>query len=824
MRAWIIKYSFVLLSTFLSFSSPVYSACDFNNLPLDEVLDLVDESLETKEKQKLCQGKLCETEITFNILKSEVSVNILNKENSATIREDAFTLKNQSTNWLCLNSLSKSPEFFLSISANTTLEHVISALTQIDILSGNIAYKQAADPLEYFTITPGKVQIFSKETKQQVFERLSEMRIIKNAEVVSPKTQKPEATPDTETKVNDKPIEFKGGPLKLSKLESVKLAQAIKKCWITYPSGKVDDLKLTISVAFDKQGRALPDGIDFSLPEETVNEGDRSDILPIFNSARRAVLRCGRNGFEQLRGRSQSYINITFTPSISKITVGNHQSEILDTSEPLPIAVPVFITENIDALDYATELTDLIVQDLTSSGLFRVIPQRAHISKLTDFSAPVQFSDWKAINSQALVSGAVKLQSGGQINVKFRVFDVSSEREMGTGLQFTSRGDGWRRIAHKVADTIYSRISGESGYFDSRVVFVSESGRKDNRKTRLAVMDQDGANVQYLTDSSEPVSTPRFSPDGSRIAYTSFASGYPRIHLMDVGTARSRVIVSAEKTMSFSPRFSPDGKTVAYSEQIRPLLTFLGARKTSREYKTLVQKLLNEKNCDAGAEDGVIGVRTQRAVEKLGQASGKKFSDGIYSKNFFDELFGGSIGCDEKPADSYMLPKSKDIYLLSLSSGKARRLTNTPFADAEPSFSPDGKAIVFQSDRSGSMQLYTMSLNGSGVKRISFGSGQYFEPVWSPKGDMIAFKKRAGKRFHIGIVDPDGSNEKLLTASYLDRAPSWAPNGRVIIFTRETEGANGTSSLYSVNVSGRNLKSIITPNGASDPSWSPLGG
>ena len=122
------------------------------------------------------------------------------------------------------------------------------------------------------------------------------------------------------------------------------------------------------------------------------------------------------------------------------------------------------------------------------------------------------------------------------------------------------------------------------------------------------------------------------------------------------------------------------------------------------------------------------------------------------------------------------------------------------------------------------MQLYTMSLNGSGVKRISFGSGQYFEPVWSPKGDMIAFKKRAGKRFHIGIVDPDGSNEKLLTASYLDRAPSWAPNGRVIIFTRETEGANGTSSLYSVNVSGKNLKSIITPNGASDPSWSPLGG
>jgi len=405
--------------------------------------------------------------------------------------------------------------------------------------------------------------------------------------------------------------------------------------------------------------------------------------------------------------------------------------------EPLAFAAPAFIAENAGGAEYASQLAELVVQDLTSSGLFRVIPSRAHISKITSFSSPVQFSDWMAINAQALIAGAVTAEAGGQITVKFRVYDVFAGQEMGQGLQFTGRADGWRRIAHKVADVVYSRITGETGYFDSRVVFVSESGRKGARKKRLAVMDYDGENVQYLTDSSALVLAPRFSPSGDKLLYTSYESGFPRIYLMDVGSARRRVLQNSSGTMSFAPRFSPDGSSVVYS------------------------------------------------LEKGGNT---------------------------------------DIYIMSLSSGKQRRLTNSPAIETAPSFSPDGTQVVFESDRSGDPQLYVMPARGGSAKRVSFGNGRYGTPVWSPRGDMIAFTKQSKGRFHIGVMRVDGSQERLLTASFLDEGPSWSPNGRVIMFARETQGANGASSLYSVDVSGRNLKPVRTPDGASDPAWSPLGG
>ncbi|HBR35850.1 MAG TPA: Tol-Pal system protein TolB, partial [Sulfitobacter pontiacus] len=198
------------------------------------------------------------------------------------------------------------------------------------------------------------------------------------------------------------------------------------------------------------------------------------------------------------------------------------------------------------------------------SGLFREVPASAYISTVSDFNAPIQYADWKAINAQALITGAVSV-SGNTLNVKFRLYDVFSGAELGSGLQFSGTVDGWRRMAHKVADAVYSRITGEGGYFDSRVVYVSETGPKDDRAKRLAVMDYDGANVRYLTDSSSIVLAPRFSPSGDRILYTSYESGFPRIYVLDIGSVQRRVLESAEGTMSFAPRFSPSGNTVVYS-------------------------------------------------------------------------------------------------------------------------------------------------------------------------------------------------------------------------------------------------------------------
>ena len=429
------------------------------------------------------------------------------------------------------------------------------------------------------------------------------------------------------------------------------------------------------------------------------------------------------------------FVALLALPMASMAQQGPLRIEITDgVVEPLPYAVPDFVPDSPAASEYGASLARVIASDLSGTGLFREIPASAHVSQVSSFAAPVAFSDWKAVNAQALITGAVSV-SGNRMTVQFRVYDVFSGAEIGNGLQFAGTTEGWRRMAHKVADTVYSRLTGESAYFDSRVVFVSESGPKNDRRKRLAIMDYDGANIQYLTDSNALVLAPRFSPTGDRVLYTSYESGFPRIYVLDVGRVQRQVLDSQEGSMSFAPRFSPDGNTVIFSQ----------------------------------AQGGIT-----------------------------------------------------DIYAMSLNGGARKRLTNAPSIETAPSYSPDGSQIVFESDRSGTQQLYIMPAGGGEARRISNGSGRYGTPVWSPRGDLIAFTKQSKGRFHIGVMRTDGTGERLLTASFLDEGPTWSPNGRVIMFTRETQGADGQAGLYSVDISGRNLKPIPTPGGASDPAWSPL--
>ncbi len=403
--------------------------------------------------------------------------------------------------------------------------------------------------------------------------------------------------------------------------------------------------------------------------------------------------------------------------------------------EPLPYAVPVFVPESSGAAQFADQIARVVAEDLTGTGLFREIPASAHISSVSSFAAPVAFADWRAINAQALITGAVGTDANGRLTVKFRLWDVFAGQELGQGMQFAADADGWRRLAHKVADQVYARLTGERPYFDSRVVFVSETGPKNRREKRLAVMDFDGANVQFLTDGDALVLAPRFSPNGDQVIYTSYETGFPRVHALSIGAVSPRLLPTTDGVMSFAPRFSPDGRTVIYS-----------------------------------------------------------LTDG----------------------------SNTDIYAMDIASGSARQLTNTPAIETAPSFSPDGSRIVFESDRSGTQQIYLISAGGGEAQRISFGAGRYGTPVWSPRGDLIAFTKQNAGRFHIGVMRTDGSEERLLTASFLDESPTWSPNGRVIMFSRETQGAQGSSALYSVDVSGRNLRRVRTPAGATDPSWGPL--
>jgi TolB protein len=392
--------------------------------------------------------------------------------------------------------------------------------------------------------------------------------------------------------------------------------------------------------------------------------------------------------------------------------------------EPMPFAVPDLVAESAQARDFAARIARVIAADLSGTGLFREIPAQAHIGRITSFDSPVQFADWRAINAQALVTGAVSVDATGRLVVRFRIHDVFAGTELGRGQQLVGERDGWRRIAHKVADQVYSRITGEGGYFDSRVVYVAESGPKDQRAKRLAIMDYDGANLQYLTDAATIVLAPRFSPTGDRVLYTSYEGGFPRIYLLEVADVGRRVLPTMEGTMSFAPRFSQGGNT--------------------------------------------------------------------------------------------------DLYTMEIVGGRSTRLTSAPSIETAPSYSPDGSRIVFESDRSGSPQLYIMEARGGEAQRISFGQGRYGTPVWSPRGDLVAVTKQAKGRFHIGVMRVDGSEERLLTASFLDEGPTWAPNGRVIMFTRETRGAGGEARLYTVDITGRNLRQVATDGGASDPSWGPL--
>jgi TolB protein len=401
--------------------------------------------------------------------------------------------------------------------------------------------------------------------------------------------------------------------------------------------------------------------------------------------------------------------------------------------QPMPIALPDFITgAGLPDPAMGRNITQVITANLKRSGLFIPIDQAAYIERISDFNAQPRFPAWRQINAAALVTGRLERLDNGSVAAQFRLWDVFAAGYL-DGKQYSTPPDNWRRIAHIISDSIYQRLTGEMGYFDTRVVFVDESGPRDRRTKRLAIMDQDGANVRYLTRGDELVLTPRFSPSTQEITYMSYGRGDPRVFLLNIETGQ-REIVGNFPGMSFAPRFSPDG---------------------------------------------------QRVIMSLQQ--------------------GGNA----------------NLFVMDLRSKATMRLTNTAAIDTAPSYAPDGARICFESDRGGRQQVYVMAANGGEAQRISFGEGSYSTPVWSPRGDHIAFTKQAQGRFAIGIMRPDGSGERILTEGFHNEGPTWAPNGRVLMFFRDPGGGSGPQ-LYTVDVTGRNEQRIPTPAFASDPAWSPL--
>ena len=412
---------------------------------------------------------------------------------------------------------------------------------------------------------------------------------------------------------------------------------------------------------------------------------------------------------------------------------------------PLPIAVsPLFVEsksvknfQNLLKIDNIGEdISTVVENNLKSSGLFNPLKREAFLQKPDIAHLKPRFEDWSLIKAQALITGEVKYENE-KLRVEFRLWDVLAGKEM-MALAFTTVPDNWRRVGHIITDKVYQRLTGEKGYFDTRIIYVSEKGPKTNRVKKLAIMDQDGYNTKYLTLGNELVLTPRFNPTNQMVTYLSYFKNLPRVYLLDIETGVQEV-VGDFPGMTFAPRFSPDGKKI--------IMSF--------------------------AKDG-----------------------------------------------------NSDIYTMDLENRIVEKITNHPSIDTSPSFSPDGKYICFNSDRSGYQQIYVMKSDGTKVKRISFGKGLYGTPVWSPRGDLIAFTKLHKGKFYIGVMRVDGSGERLLTENYYQEAPSWSPNGRVLIFYRETksdsEGKGFSAKLWSIDLTGYNERLVNTETDASDPSWSSL--
>ncbi len=400
------------------------------------------------------------------------------------------------------------------------------------------------------------------------------------------------------------------------------------------------------------------------------------------------------------------------------------------TLKPRPIAIPEFLGED---QRLSAGIANVIAANLERSGLFEPLDPRGFIERISDLNTVPRFADWRSSGAEALLMGRATAVADGRVRADFRLWDVVLGKQIASGY-FATSPQSWRRIGHIIADQVWEKLTLEKGFFDTRIVFVDETGPKDKRVKRLAIMDQDGFNVRLLSQGQELVLTPRFSPTSQEITYMSYARDQPRVVLMRLDTGQ-REVVGDFPGMTFAPRFSPDG---------------------------------------------------QRVIMSLQQ--------------------GGD----------------SSIMEMDMRSRQMRQLTQGGGLDTGPCYAPDGRQIVFESDRNGSQQLYVMGADGGAPRRISSGEGRYSTPVWSPRGDYVAFTKQLSGRFLIGIMRHDGAGERVLTEGFHNEGPTWAPNGRFLMFFRDLSGPNGGPKLFSIDLTGRNERQVQTPSFASDPAWSPL--
>ena len=409
---------------------------------------------------------------------------------------------------------------------------------------------------------------------------------------------------------------------------------------------------------------------------------------------------------------------------------------IAGTTEPISVAVQKIEVASGALTSDAAIVRTVVEENLKRTGLFHIVNHNA-FPEYVKFDGMPDFKLWTAVKTQVLVQGKLTKMADKKYQLDFYVWDIPGKEQIEAQSLVASK-KSVRRLGHIMSDAIYERLTGEVGYFDTQIVFIAETGPVDKRIKRMAIMDQDGHGLRYLSDEKTFVMSPHFSPNMQSIVFLSYYDDDPMVWVLNLDTGEQRRL-GKFGGMNFAPRFSPDGNRVALS---------------------LVKNGITH----------------------------------IYEYNIETNAF--------------------------------TQLTKGDSINTSPSYSPDGRKIAFNSDRSGSQQIHILDLDTGKINRITYGAGRYATPAWSPDGQFIAFTKMADDTFYVGIMDPEGKNEKILAGGWFMEAPSWAPGSRRLVYY-ETERASDDiermSHIRSVDITGQNLYDIELPDNVNgvEPTWSP---
>lgn len=406
------------------------------------------------------------------------------------------------------------------------------------------------------------------------------------------------------------------------------------------------------------------------------------------------------------------------------------------TRNPMPIAIPEMIGNNgnfftkIIGNDYGDKVRQVLAADLDRSGLFKILPDNSYIETLNSIDQQPKFVNWQAIKAQALVQSQIVELPGEKIRVDFRLWDVASEQQL-IGKSFTTTKNNWRRIAHVVADAIYERLTGDKGYFNTRVVYVSETGRATRRIKRLAMMDQDGENHKFLTDGRNLVLTPRFSPNMQKITYLEFVGNSPRVYMLDLDTNRRQVLGNFPG-MTFAPVFSPDSSKV--------LLSYANHGSTN----------IYEMNIKTR--------KTRQITYGSAISTSPSYSPGG-SKIVFNSDRGGN----------------QQLYVMNADGSDVERISFGKGRYATPVWSPRGDYIAFTKMVNGAFYIGVMYPDGTGERILA--DGYLVEgPTWSPNGRVLMyFRQDRGSPVRLYSIDLTGYNERRIVTPAEASDPAWSP-------------------------------------------------